>query len=238
MVEPALLLFPVVLLAGWWLATYSLPRALTLTFALVLGAACAVGPWTVRNLQVFDRFVLISTNGGIGLYGANNPRAGGGYFEHWAESDLMKMPELEADREGRRRAIAWITGHPADFAALAYEKNLRFMGDDAVGAYETLKRGRGSESAVVYAAFKTLSNLFWLSYWALLLSCLFASWANRKVLAPSQLLVPAAFLYSFLLHSLAESSGKYHVLMIGVLCVLLPLLAQGAVRPTERGTLT
>ena len=189
----------------------------------VLGMAIVIGPWTLRNYRVFDQFVLVSTNGGFGVYGANNPQATGGYLERWPE-DLMRMSELDADREGKRRAAAWIVANPARFLTLALEKNILFMGDDATGAYQTLKRGKGSPSVTTYAAAKAGSNLFWLATWALLLWGLLANWSGRKRNDPAVLIVPMAFLYFLLLHSIVESSGKYHVLTIGVLSVLVPMV--------------
>src|SRR4051812_2356552 len=56
----ALLLLPLLLLARWrWLAVAG------------VAAAVVVMPWTVRNWIAFDRPVLISTNDGVTLAGAN-----------------------------------------------------------------------------------------------------------------------------------------------------------------------
>jgi hypothetical protein len=186
-----------------------------------------VGPWTVRNYRVFDRFVLISTNGGFGLYGANNPAATGGYLEHWPD-DLMQMPELDADREARKRASLWIVSNPLRFVALAFEKNILFMGDDAVGPYQTMKRGKASSSELAYAVFKGGSNLYWLAAWSLLLLGLLAGMSGHRRIAPDLLLIPFAFLYFFLIHSVVESSGKYHVLTIGILSVLIAVILEMA----------
>lgn len=238
LVQPALLLFPAILVLAWLLACRSVLRAATVTLAFVVGAAAMILPWSLRNLEVLGQFVLVSTNGGIGLYGANNPRAGGGYFEHWAESDLLRLPELEADREGKRRAFEWIRTHPGDAITLAFEKNIRFMGDDAVGVFQTLRRGQVEASGATYAAFKGLSNLYWLACWTALLLLLGASWRSGVRWSPLEALVPATFVYGLALHSLAESAGKYHVLMTGVLCVLVVLLLEAAAKSQSTGTAT
>jgi hypothetical protein len=177
--------------------------------------AIVIAPWTVRNYRTFDRFVLVSTNGGLAMYGANNPRAHGGYVEEGPEEDLMRMPELEADREAKRRAAEWIVANPGRFLALAFEKNIRFMGDDSIGAYQTLRRGKGSSSEVVYAAAKFGSNAYWLAIWALLLCGLLPQRGGSERRPPEWLIVPFAFLYFLSLHSIVESNGKYHVLTIG-----------------------
>ena len=225
LVQPALqVLFPVLVLMG--LLESRRPRRLLLCTCLALvGVAVIVGPWTWRNYQVFDRWVLVSTNGGPGLFGANNPKATGGYLplDQWP-ADLRAMSELESDREGKRRALEWIAANPVRVAQLAIEKNARFMGDDAVGAYQGLNRGPGAPGGWVYALVKALSNAFWLGYWSLAMSALFVIHRERGRLCASQLLPVAVFLHSFALHSLAESAGKYHVLWTAVLCVMLPIL--------------
>jgi hypothetical protein len=199
----------------------------------ILGMAIVIAPWTLRNYRTFDAFVLVSTNGGFGIYGANNARANGGYFDKWPD-DLMRMPELEADREAKRRAAEWIVANPGPFLGLAFEKNIRFMGDDAVGVYQTLKAGKGTPNAAVYAVAKAGSNIFWLALWAVLAAGLLASWRGRKYLPPSGLIIPFAFLYFLLLHSVAESSGKYHVLTEGILSVLVPMILTSTGRPEAR----
>lgn len=233
LVQPALMLFPAVLFCFWALATRRIGRTILLGLAFVVGVTATVAPWTLRNFQVFNRWVLISTNGGIILYGANNPRANGGYFEYWGESDLLRMDELTVDREGRRRALDWMTSNPGSVAALAFEKNLLFMGDDAVGAYQTLKRGGATDSAVAYAVVKLYANLSWLAFWSMLLSSLFAGWRGSALTGRLGLIAAGGFIYGFALHSLAESAGKHHVYAIGLLCVLLPCVARGS-RPVHR----
>ena len=225
LVQPAVQLLIVVLFVCALVATKDLRRTLLALACATLGIVLVVGPWTWRNLQVFDHFVLISTNGGPGLFGANNPNATGGYLpiEFWPD-DLLAMPELEADREGKRRAFSWITANPGEFARLAIEKNVRFMGDDAAGSYTTLNRNPSKPGGPIYAVFKGISNLFWLGVWSLIGCAIVRRCQLRQWLLPVQWVVPAAFLYSFALHSVVESAGKYHVLWTGVLCVLLPML--------------
>ena len=226
LVQPAVQLLVAVLFACGWAATRDLRRTLLALACLVCSAALVVGPWTWRNHQVFGQFVLVSTNGGFGLFGANNPKANGGYLpnEHWP-ADLLAMSELEADREGKRRSFQWMKENPTDFLLLGVEKNARFMGDDAVGAYTTLKRDPGTRSGWVYALFKGISNLYWLAFWWLAAFALLRIGRMGLELSPLQVLVPAAFLHSFAVHSIVESAGKYHVLWTGLLCALLPLLA-------------
>lgn len=230
LVQPAVQFLFIVLFVLAWIATRELRRTLLAIACFFFGMAVIVGPWTWRNMQIFDQFVLVSTNGGFGLFGANNKNATGGYLpmELWPK-DLVELPEIQADREGKRRAFDWIVDNPRQFIQLSVEKNARFMGDDAAGAYTTLNRGPDARGDMVYVSFKGVSNLFWLSYWWFVLCGLLRMMRHGLRLHPLQLLLPAAFLYSFAVHSIAESNGKYHVLWTGVLCVLLPKIALGKV---------
>lgn len=220
LVQPALQF----LLPALWLlliaAARPLPRALAACALLGLGAALVVAPWTLRNYQVFGQFVLVSTNGGDNFYRANNPQATGGYTKR-GEIDLSALGELERDREGKRLALEWIRSAPLEFAALAVEKQLRFMGDDAAGVYSTFKVGGASRNDAAYAALKGLANAWWLGMWALLAAAALALRLRRD--APDDLarLPVWLWLYLFALHSVFESAGKYHVPMLWVLPVLI-----------------
>ena len=231
LVQPAMQLFPAVILVFWAFATRRLWQAFLGTCALLIGMAAVISPWTVRNYEVFGQFVLVSTNGGFGLYGANNPRANGGYYEYWSDEPVFQMAELEADQEAKRLALAWIQAHPLDFAILATKKSARFMGDDAEGAYYSIKRVRAEAPSWVYPLAKALSNAWWLAFWALILASTMELLRRPVPFTLNEVLLVMSFAYSFLMHTIVESSGRYHILQLGILCVLLPILGQAVSRP-------
>jgi hypothetical protein len=220
LVQPSLQFLPPVCAVVLVIVIRSWRHSLMLATALLLGAMTVIAPWTIRNHQVFGRFVLVSTNGGDVLYRANNSWATGGYTER-GEVDLSRLDEYERDQTGRHLALEWINKHPSDFARLALEKLVLFMGDDTVGVFNTLKRGEASNDARLYAALKALSNAWWLGVWFAL--ALFA----MKLLRSGGKLSPLArapvwfWLYLLVLHSVFESAGRYHVPMLFVPCVLL-----------------
>lgn len=196
---------------------------------VVLGAALVVAPWTYRNYLVFDTPILVATNGGDNLYRANNSLATGGWTQR-GEVDLGNLDEVAQDKEGRRLAVEWIKSNPGRFLDLLVEKQIRFMGDDAVGAYSTFKVGGGVASDALYAALKAFSNAWWMLVW--LLVGLFA-WLRRgeKQYANPLWLTPTwIWLYLFAIHSVFESAGKYHVPVLWVLCVLAGVLMAGRAR--------
>jgi 4-amino-4-deoxy-L-arabinose transferase-like glycosyltransferase len=69
-----LLMLPITLaIAGWaWWRGARIPVWALPVFALAFLAVLA--PWTYRNYLVFDRFVLVATNGGSTFWGSNNDR--------------------------------------------------------------------------------------------------------------------------------------------------------------------
>lgn len=103
---------------------------------LVLGIILILIPWNIRNFQVFDDFIWISTNGGVTFWASNNPMAEGGWTEPspatWQganpPSDLRGWPgltEKESEARFRDAALAWIRNNPGDFLRLLPKKLIR-----------------------------------------------------------------------------------------------------------------
>jgi hypothetical protein len=127
LVRPAMLLF--VPLAATWLL---FRRRSILAVAVLTAMVAIITPWTLRNLRVYDRFVLIASEGGVTFWTGNHPLARG-------EGDLAANPDLKraelAFRQARpglspealeslyyREAFGWITAHPLDWAQLLVRK--------------------------------------------------------------------------------------------------------------------
>lgn len=127
LIRPAMLLF--LPLAVAWLL---LGRRVTLAVALMLAALAVITPWTLRNLRVHERFILIASEGGVTFWTGNHPLARG-------EGDLAANPQLKiaelAFRQSHpgvspeglepiyyREAIGWITSHPLAWMRLVARK--------------------------------------------------------------------------------------------------------------------
>jgi hypothetical protein len=219
LVQPSLqFLLPLLLLVVWLRSSGK--RLLITLILFVLGTAMVVLPWTFRNIAVFGTPVLVSTNGGSNLYRANNPLANGGYTDV-GEHDLSSLSEIESDRVGKQLAIAWIRAYPLDFLKLGFEKQLRFMGDDSGTIYGSLKRGGGTQNMLVYGLAKAFANFWWLCIWLLLA---IAVMADKRGSSADERWLIWGWAYLFVLHSVFESSSKYHLPMIWVLCVMLGCL--------------
>ena len=190
----------------------SLPKSVL----LLVGAIAVISPWTIRNFVIFGEFKLVSTNGGDNLYRANNKLATGGYTER-GEIDLSSLGELEKDRTGKELATQWIKQNPADFALLAIEKQIRFMGDDAAAVYSTFRSDGSERNNKLYIPLKLVANAWWLLAWLSLATLVLQ---GRTLTADTRIVVWGWF-YLFALHSVFESASKYHIPMTWVLCVAL-----------------
>lgn len=185
---------------------------------LIFGTALAIGPWTARNYVVFDRFVMISTNGGDNFYRANNAWATGGYTQK-GEIDLSGLHELEQDKQGKQLAIAWIKSHPMQFARLGYEKVIRFLGDDATGIYNTFRSQRSLSNPLLYTTLKAVANIWWIAIWILTAWLIRQSRITLEPIGNMGLFV-WLWIYLLIIHSVFESAGKYHVPALWALCSL------------------
>jgi len=126
-IRPAMLVsLPLVLV---WLAVRRQPARAA---ALAVATALVILPWTVRNLRVHDRFVLVASEGGVTFWTGNNALARG-------EGDLAANPDLKrAELEFRqgypglsaeeleplyyRAAFQWIADHPIQWMTLLARK--------------------------------------------------------------------------------------------------------------------
>jgi len=127
LVRPAMLLF--LPTAAVWLIARRRPR---LAIGLIAAAMLVVLPWTARNLQVYDRFVLVASEGGVTFWTGNHPLARG-------EGDLAANPDIkvaelafrsqhpgltaeELEPLYYRDALAYIAAHPVWWLGLLMKK--------------------------------------------------------------------------------------------------------------------
>lgn len=214
--QPSFMLFPstLFLIDLVWAKNLRFPflRMLVLT----LGLIAVVAPWTIRNYEVFGQFIPVSTNGGDVFYRANNPLANGSYIER-GEIDLSHLGELDKNRIGYQLGKEWIWGNFPQFLALAVQKQIAFLGDDSIGAYETLKRGLGIEGGT-FIFFKGICNAFWLAISMLI----FLGWLTRRFLyqTPGVAILTLSVIYLLAIDSIFESGSRHHVPISSVLAIL------------------
>ena len=90
---------------------------------MALGIAIIMGAWTWRNYERLDAFVPMTTAGGLTIALANNDVAEAAQ----AREGLPPVTggEVEADREYKEFAVAWIKSHPVEFAQRVPERIVR-----------------------------------------------------------------------------------------------------------------
>ena len=131
LVRPAMLLF--LPLAVLWLA---FRRRYTLALVVSAAAVLTILPWTIRNFRVYDRFVLIASEGGVTFWTGNHPLAIG--EGDLAANPVIKRAELEFRRAHPglstealeplyyRDSLAHIRTQPARWAGLLARKAFYF----------------------------------------------------------------------------------------------------------------
>lgn len=228
--QPGILLFVGVFAAYELLFRASVLRIAARLALLAAGMLAVILPWSVRNYRVLHTPVLVSTLGGDVFYRANNPLATGGWIKD-GERSLRDYDELTRSRLGYQWGKEWIRENPGEFLLLALKKQVLFLGDDAVGVYETLKRGLGV-GGKSYALAKLGSNAYWWGIWALVLAAFFVRSATSWPRRAEVVLFLLTILYFWAIDSVFESGARHHTPLVGLLAILAASLANAG---TERG---
>ena len=106
------------------LTTISLRKRLMLGIAAAAMLVLIITPWTIRNYVTFHAFIIGSTNGGYTFYGANNPNAFGGHYEHFPNA-IPGLDDAALQSEYYRLGMTWIKENPVDFVWLVGQKMRR-----------------------------------------------------------------------------------------------------------------
>jgi 4-amino-4-deoxy-L-arabinose transferase-like glycosyltransferase len=122
--------FVLVVLAVWLLflhPTWSWKGCVIFIIPIVL----LLGGWTIRNHQVFDEFLFVSTNGGENLLSGNseNATANAGRItditRYRAEAEGLR--EVERDRYYRTQALQYMMTHKTQTVRLYFLKVLNYF---------------------------------------------------------------------------------------------------------------
>ncbi|MGC3962264.1 MAG: hypothetical protein QM803_02780 [Rhodocyclaceae bacterium] len=83
-------------------------------------------PWSLRNLETFGTFVLVSTNGGVAFALGNHDNSNGTHAEdsnpHLKDIAWSVKDQIAADRRAKDITWRWIGEHPDRFLKLAPKK--------------------------------------------------------------------------------------------------------------------
>ncbi len=129
LIRPTALLVPIMLAGLVW--AQGTTRTRTFWLALGMGSvmAATLSPWVIRNTLVFERPVIISTNGGTNLWMGNNPETTGFY----QSPPILVQGELENDKALGRLAREYIADHPIQFLGRSIYKAIRLHERQTIG---------------------------------------------------------------------------------------------------------
>jgi hypothetical protein len=97
---------------------------------LVLVIALLVAPWTIRNYQAFDTFVLLNTNAGFAFYWGNHPIHGTHFipilpaeeYRDLIPTELLPLNEAELDKALLRLGTQFVLDDPIRFLLLSISR--------------------------------------------------------------------------------------------------------------------
>jgi hypothetical protein len=153
----------------------------------------------MRNTQVLGSFVLVSTNGGIGLHAGANDMADGGYFQVersplWAEVGIpweeRIVRQVELDERLGDLAKEWIREDPVRWLALGPTKVFLIWQKDGDGLWSL--KSDYPQLAAPLTAVQWLNQLYYAAL--LLLSAFCFLLCTRALLRSGDPLRPMALL--------------------------------------------
>ncbi len=225
LIRPTYVLLPVVMGLHMLLSRPGRKRAIALAVLVALGTAAVVLPWTWRNYRVTGGFILISSNGGGNLWSANNPQARGDYTEAtWVYLFENAEDDLSLQRLGKQKAWKWIRRHPRWFARLAVQKFVLFWYSDKEIAWWALEQPHIEHPELgVPPRMRELGESISSGFYAmcLILAAVSLAQDRRAWWRDRRWMVIAVFCaYFTAVHMVFEAQGKYHFMLVPILCVL------------------
>ena len=219
LVRPGFIFLPVC-----WFIYYAVGRpfdrrALAINLVAVVMAVAVIVPWSIRNYQVLNAFVPISTNGGDVFYRANNPLASGTYTSHGERDlDALKAQEILWNRTGFAWGLEWIRDDPLGFLRLIIKKQAMYTGKDTSMIYWVMELGSKKPSPH-YDLLRLITNWYWAAI--LILIAVAAVRARRWLFDnPTAGLMVVTLLYPVAVHSVFESQTRHHLPLIGLMAML------------------
>jgi 4-amino-4-deoxy-L-arabinose transferase-like glycosyltransferase len=199
---------------------YSWQRGLASGLIVYIALLLVVLPWSMRNLSVFNEFVLVSTNSGVSLIqGANDEMTGRDYAFHESEtySELGILWERHVERQVEHSKVMneyaknWIGDNTLEYISWMPKKVALLWVKDTDGfwAYDYSYPGAG-----VYVKMGQVINQIYYSV-VLLLSLPAAFFALIALVRQSGTQMPLGLLFCFpvfvsLVASVFTGQIRYH----------------------------
>lgn len=90
---------------------------------MVVGLLIAVSPWAIRNYRVFDRFCLVSTNGGSTFWGSNNETVATPSSGKWGT-------RISTNFDPEKKKQVWALPNEVDRDKLEWQFGREFLRDN------------------------------------------------------------------------------------------------------------
>lgn len=189
--------------------------------AIFLIAMVVVSPWTIRNYNVHQEFVLVSTNGGVCFWSGNNPDATGRVLEKGNDAMLWTIWNMTDDEVAReklfyKKGFEFIKENPSKFLVLGAKKFAYFWGF-ILPFFSCYLYGYFIHPIPNWL-FMLLAPLTVLPYAVVLPLAIFGIVFYQKCDKKSVLLFLLMFYY-VLIHCIILSSTRYHLPLVPFLII-------------------
>jgi 4-amino-4-deoxy-L-arabinose transferase-like glycosyltransferase len=231
--RPMILLLPIALLIYSQLKLSDLKRVTLYAGLLGVPMMLCILPWTLRNYNVFGRFVPISTNGGYNLLISFSEQSSGEHVSGQTArivelGERHGWDEVQRDRAARNEAITFIKEDPVRAAMLAPMKVFHLFRDDVSGIiWNFTETSRPSPHWL-----RWLLLIAAQVYYVLVLGLALTNIVFRESLAAYRwyglLLTPVLYWVAF--HLAFFGDDRYHVPILPLICIFS---AFGALRTVE-----
>ena len=200
LVRPSWALFVPIMLAVWIIAAMARRSRLWPVLGgcglIAVGLAVMMGPWWVRNWEIYGRFIPTALWTGASLYDGLSPAATGASDMRFLEDpEIWPLDELDQDAELTRRAVAFARDRPGRAVELAVIKLGRF--------WSPWPNAEGFRSPVLAAASSVVV--------VPVLACVAAGLWRRRGDVRAWVLLAGPLCYFCGLHMVFASSMRYRI---------------------------
>ncbi|UCE58133.1 MAG: glycosyltransferase family 39 protein [Phycisphaerales bacterium] len=212
-----------------WLSRCSIKTVIIESCVVFAVVAAVVAPWTYRNFRIYERFVPISTNGGMCFFYGNNPLAPD-EVEASIEPDRDFKDDAARDAYCSAEAVKHIRSDPVAFVKRTIRKALMMWEGDTVGVVwnePAITARLGSHSI---RPLKIVSQVYWMAFGVLCITfvcvaVLRGAW--RSVLGNSALWIALSFTG---VYAVTYSQDRYHFPLVVLLAPLAAASLVGVIR--------
>jgi len=168
-------------------------------------AAMLFAPWTYRNHQVFDQFVLVSTNGGANLWMGNHEGSNGRYTPL---PDLGFVNEAERDDYFKKEAINFILNNPGEYLKLCVQRAIHTYSVETIGISWNGSLYRNFHDHTIFGM-KLISTFYWWLMLALAAVGIYQLLKHGRMSIFNILLVTFGFFFIFPIFTVGQD--RYHI---------------------------